>query len=122
MTDVMDDEGEVEWLNVKEDFTGFGPGSPASVLETEFPELFERARDDETAVTYNPMTREFGIPVLDGGGSVIAFQFDPWTGRRLPAGLRDRFFDELEALGIDPWSDDRPEAFCSEAWWRERGL
>ena len=122
MTQVMDEDDNVQWLHVKEDFTGFGPASAPSVLEAEFPELFERVRDDETAITYSPSTREFGVPVLDGGCSCIGIRFDPWTGRKLPDSLRDRLCDELEAMGLDFFSEERPEAFRSEAWWLERGL
>jgi hypothetical protein len=117
-----DDENNVQWLNVKSDFTSFGPASAPSALEGDFPELFERVRDDETAVTYSPASRRFGIPVLDGGGSTITIAFDPWTGRKLPDSLHDRLCDELEALGLEYFSDEKPEAFKSETWWLERGL
>ncbi|ATQ44984.1 hypothetical protein CSW64_11560 [Caulobacter mirabilis] len=73
-------------------------------------------------MTYHPKTRQFGIPVLDGGGSFIAIRHDPWSGRPLPADLRDRYFAEIEALGLDAAEDDLPEEFLSENWWLERGL
>jgi hypothetical protein len=42
----------------------------------------------------------------------------PWCGRRLPLSQRDRWFDEIRAPGVDPWSDDDaiPPEFDSAAW------
>jgi hypothetical protein len=119
VTDAVDEDWNP--LNVKEDFTSFGPGG-SSALAADYPELMGFVGDDETAVTYDPRHREFGIPVLDGGGSTIVIAFDPWSGKALPASLRTRWFDELEALGVDPWNDRVPEPYRSEAWWLERGL
>ncbi len=120
MSDTVSDECEP--LNRKEDFTTFGPQSPPSVLTAQFPELFERAADDETAIAYFPRSREFGIPVLDGGGSVIVIAFCPWTGKSLPSSLRERLCDALESLGFDLFSENAPDEFKSERWWIELGL
>ncbi len=42
--------------------------------------------------------------------------FCPWSGDRLPQGCRDRWFDELEALGIDPLNDPIPEPYQTKQW------
>ena len=43
----------------------------------------------------------------------------PWCGCCLPDSLRDQWFDELEAMGIDPIEhpDMIPEAYKSDEWW-----
>lgn len=121
---IENSDAEAEWnpLNVKEEYTDFGSASARSALEAKYPRLFECARDDETAITYNPKMREFGIAVLDGGGSVVAITHDPWSGEALPSSLRDRWFDDLKALGLDPWEGEVPSKYQVEDWWLEKGL
>jgi hypothetical protein len=59
---------------------------------------------------------EYGIPVRDGGSSMIVIGYCPWCGVKLPESQRDRWFAEIEALGIDPWSDEIPEPYRTNAW------
>lgn len=42
--------------------------------------------------------------------------FCPWSGDKLPIGVRDQWFDELEAQGIDPLNDPIPESYQSKKW------
>ncbi|WP_399449174.1 DUF6980 family protein [Streptomyces sp. WAC01280] len=51
-----------------------------------------------------------------GGTSSITIDFCPWCGRRLPESQRDRWFDELERRGIDPWEDEVPAEFQDDGW------
>lgn len=67
-------------------------------------------------IVYDPRFGEYGLIIHDGGRSSVSIAFCPWCGTRLPASLRDRWFEEMEALGVDPWSDDIPEAYRSGAW------
>jgi hypothetical protein len=60
--------------------------------------------------------QEYGLIVHDGGTAVIGILFCPWCGRRLPESQRDRWFDELEALGIDPGEGDVPVEFEDGRW------
>ncbi len=53
----------------------------------------------ESALVYVAKFREYGLNVLDGGSSFIVIAHCPWCGRSLPKPLRDRWFDEIEALG-----------------------
>lgn len=71
-------------------------------------------------VSYSPKFREYGLVIHDGGTSVIGIRFCPWCGIRLPESLRDRWFDELAALGINPAEGEVPAAFQSSAWWVAR--
>ena len=60
--------------------------------------------------------REYGIIIHDGGSSHIVISYCPWCGARLPDSQRERWFDELEALGIDPRTDDVPGEFDDDRW------
>lgn len=68
-------------------------------------------------VNYRPKFREYGLIIHDGGSSIIRIRFCPWCGSALPASLRDRWFKELEALGIDPGEQAVPEQYQTSEWW-----
>ena len=74
----------------------------------------------DVLIHYSPQFDEFGLIVHDGGGSSITISFCPWCGRKLPESKREKWFDELEALGFDePLFDERiPERYKSDAWYR----
>jgi len=59
---------------------------------------------------------EYGIPIRDGGSSKITIKFCPWCGKKLPESMRDKWFNEMESRGIDPWSDDIPKEFETGEW------
>jgi hypothetical protein len=44
--------------------------------------------------------------------------FCPWCGDRLPPSQRAKWFDELEALGIDPMNDKYPRKYATDEWRR----
>jgi hypothetical protein len=71
----------------------------------------------DALVAHSPKFDEFGIIVHDGGVSTVQIMFCPWCGAKLPESKRDRWFEELEAKGIDPASDDAPEEYQTSAWW-----
>lgn len=74
----------------------------------------------DALISYSDKFREYGLVVHDGGSGSIRIGFCPWCGTKLPASLRDRWFEALAALGFeDPWEQDIPEAFHSDAWYRE---
>jgi hypothetical protein len=73
--------------------------------------------DPDVVVVYLPKFDEYGLPVRDGGTSMIVIGHCPWCGVRLPESRRDAWFDEMERLGIDPWKDDVPADYRSDAWW-----
>lgn len=115
-----------EWGSpFKTRFTRLGAARD-SVLVTDFPELFKRVNDDETAIVYYPKLREFGIPVLDGGPSFIEISHDPFSGKTLPKPLRDEWFATVEKLLGRPYAGPLetplPDELTSEAWWIARGL
>ncbi len=73
----------------------------------------------DAMVQYSARFREYGLIVHDGGHSVRAISFCPWCGAHLPQSLRDRWFEELERLGIDPHGDEIPAEYLSEQWWAD---
>jgi hypothetical protein len=73
----------------------------------------------DNLVTYFEKFDEYGIIVHDGGTSVCEIAFCPWCGARLPESKRDRWFEELNALGFDnPAEQAIPVEFTSDAWFR----
>ncbi|MEV0305750.1 hypothetical protein AB0I13_32730 [Streptomyces prasinus] len=70
----------------------------------------------DALVDFSPRFQEYGLIIHDGGTSSITIDFCPWCGRRLPESLRDRWFDELERRGIDPWGDEVPAEFQDGRW------
>ena len=53
---------------------------------------------------------------LDGVVTGLTIYFCPWCGEKLPKSLRDKWFDELEALGIDPMRDEIPIKYRTSQW------
>jgi hypothetical protein len=73
----------------------------------------------DALMKYSDRFDEYGLIVHDGGSSVIAIKFCPWCGSELLESKRDRWFEELEALGFhDPGEQEIPERYLSDAWWR----
>ncbi len=70
-------------------------------------------------IKYEAMFDEYGIIIHDGGTSVIGINFCPWCGAKLPESKRNLWFEELEKLGYkDPWDQNIPEKFKTDAWYR----
>lgn len=73
----------------------------------------------DALVFFNPKFQEYGLIIHDGGRSTVEIYYCPWCGQRLPDSQRERWFDELEARGIDPWEDDIPPEFEDDRWLTE---
>jgi len=71
----------------------------------------------DVVVVYDPKFDEYGLPVRDGGTSMVVIGYCPWCGGRLPASRRDAWFDAIEGLGLDPWEDEIPGEFHDGSWW-----
>ena len=80
--------------------------------------MVEYLANEDNIIDFDATFREYGIPVHDGGSSEIVIRWCPWCGTRLPSSLRDRWFDEIEALGFEIGDPGIPERFRSDAWWR----
>ncbi|MFF7452809.1 DUF6980 family protein [Kitasatospora sp. NPDC008115] len=75
----------------------------------------------DTLMHFSAGFREYGPIVHDGSTAVIGIAFCPWCGRRLPESRRDRWFEELERRGIDPWEDEVPAEFEDGTWLADPG-
>jgi hypothetical protein len=75
---------------------------------------------NEVAINYISKFREYGIDVLDGGTSIITILFCPWCGKKLPDTLREKWFEILDEIGLEPESPDIPEKYLSDKWWNEK--
>ncbi|MEM7780234.1 MAG: hypothetical protein AAF697_07595 [Pseudomonadota bacterium] len=58
----------------------------------------------------------FDIYWVPAGSAKQQLFYCPWCGEKLPPSQRDRWFDELEAMGIDPNVDPIPSAYQSGEW------
>ena len=97
-----------------------------TVVRARYPELFRFIDRGECGLKYLPKVREFCLQVRWSSPSVgQRIHYCPFTGKALPAGLRDEYFDALEAIGLHNGLSDvekAPLEFQSEAWWIARGL
>jgi uncharacterized protein DUF6980 len=73
----------------------------------------------DALIHYDPRFDEYGLIIHDGGTSFRVIQFCPWCGAKLPISKRDRWFEELAALGFDdPTTQPIPIAFMTNAWYQ----
>ena len=75
--------------------------------------------EGETAIHYIAKFREYGIPVLDGGTSMIVIRFCPWCGADLPESLSDKWFELLASKNLELDDPAIPEDMLTDAWWKQ---
>lgn len=83
--------------------------------------LPEDEDDPDIIMLYNEIFDEYGIPIYDGGTSVISIDFCPWCGNKLPSSKRDDWFHELGDLAYGDDLSKIPEEYKSDQWWRNSG-
>ena len=67
------------------------------------------------------MWNEYRIPISRTGYQVTRILHCPWCGSKLPASVKEEWYQTLYALGYsDPGNDHLPEEFNSDKWWRDR--
>lgn len=76
----------------------------------------------DTPIVFSRKFDEYGLKVLDGGSSSILITHCPWCGQKLPESKRERWFDEIKKLGIDPWTENVPDKYNTDEWFRERDI
>jgi hypothetical protein len=74
----------------------------------------------DTPIMFSRKFDEYGLKVWDGGTSSILIKHCPWCGEILPESKRDKWFKEIEKLGIDPWTADVPDKYNTDEWFRGR--
>ena len=67
------------------------------------------------------MFDEYGINCVEDESSYILIEYCPWCGRKLPSSKREKWFDELEKLGIeDPLCEEMiPQKYKNSCWRKE---
>ncbi len=70
-------------------------------------------QNDWQSIRYDSRFDEYWVPA---GGARQCLFFCPWCGEKLPPSQRDRWFDELEARGLDPLTDPIPDAYLDGTW------
>ena len=74
----------------------------------------------DVVVIYNARFDEFGMPIRDGGASVISMLYCPWCGSQFPESKRELWLDTLAELGFDDLAEQLiPDEFRSDQWWRQ---
>ena len=77
--------------------------------------------DPDNIIIYSSKFDEYGIPINDGGTSYILISYCPWCGKKLPDSKRDKWFDEIEKMGIDdPFCDNIPDEYKTDLWWKNK--
>jgi hypothetical protein len=71
----------------------------------------------DALIYYSEKFDEYGIIIHDGGPSFSLIAFCPWCGTKLPESQRDKYFDEIEALGFESSNDENlPDRYRSALW------
>ena len=72
---------------------------------------------NDALIIYHEPFNEYGIVIHDGGPSYVLIRHCPWCGTSLPESQRDRWFNALEANGIDDFdAGNLPPEYLSSAW------
>ena len=72
----------------------------------------------DALISYLAKFDEYGIIIHDGGSAVCQLRFCPWCGAKLPESKKNRWFEEMERLGIrEPFEDDVPEIYRDARWY-----
>ena len=85
-----------------------------------FCECNENAGDK--TIFYSKRFDEYMIPVSEDGLSGICIAYCPWCGQKLPESKRERWFEELDEMGIEFSLFDTeqvPEPYLSDEWWKQ---
>ena len=73
----------------------------------------------KSIVLRTPKFDEYFISPRGSTGDDIVITHCPWCGTKLPESKRYLWFERIEALGLESWSDEIPEEYQSDRWFRE---
>jgi hypothetical protein len=95
-----------------------------SCLHDEFVELFALVDMSDVPIVYIGKYREFGVHVLNGEGNTYQgiyqkLEYCPMIGKKLPASLRDEWFEKIWQLNLEPDDPDIPVELQNEDWWKD---
>ncbi|ELT9178282.1 MULTISPECIES: DUF6980 family protein [Enterococcus] len=79
----------------------------------------ELYQNPDVLIVYIPKYDEYGLIIHDGEESSIEINYCPWCSTKLPISKRNLWFDELENLGVEEFSEENiPNDFKSDNWWK----
>jgi hypothetical protein len=70
----------------------------------------------DAPILYKEKWDEYSLGPRGGRGDEYVIYSCPWCGVNLPESKRNLWLDRLEELGIDPWTDDVPKEYETNAW------
>ncbi len=78
----------------------------------------------DSPFNYNPKMREFSVKlgeywIYPVHGEILVINNCPFCGYKFPDSLRDKYFEDMEKLGINPWINEVPEEYKSDKWWNK---
>ncbi len=73
--------------------------------------------DERVQLLYISKYRSFGIRYWKSS-SYQEIYYCPWCGTKLPSSLNEKWYDELTELDYEPYSEDIPDKYKTDAWWR----
>lgn len=93
-----------------------------SIYREIYPEIFSFLEENKLSVRYVAYRRSFVILSHDGEyGQEISYC--PWTGKKLPDSLADKFGELLESKGLSAFEPETwPDSWRSEEWWISANL
>jgi len=83
----------------------------------------------DALISFTSKFQEYALIIHDGDPSIVddgstsggvVISYCPWCGARLPESQRDRWFQEMERRGIEPWTGDIPAEFQDDRWLRSQ--
>ena len=92
-----------------------------SIYEKEFPELFYFIREDKVRIGYDANIRRFYIPLRHLTGVQLMY-YCPWSGKKLPSCLSDKYFEILDAAENEEARERLLVTMQDETWWINLGL
>ncbi|HZV68682.1 MAG TPA: hypothetical protein VFG10_04030 [Saprospiraceae bacterium] len=88
-------------------------------LQISQPNTMPDGKDDHDIImNYNEIFDEYGIPIYDGGTSVLQIMYCPWCGNKLPVSKRDQWFEKFGELAYEDDNSKIPDQYRSDQWWR----
>ena len=80
--------------------------------------------DPRINIHYCSKFREYATHLTNSPAKQCYF-YCPWCGSKLPESLRDEYFDILKKeynIVAAIFTEDIPEEFQTDEWWKKRGL
>jgi hypothetical protein len=69
-------------------------------------------------LVYLSSFREFGLIASPAEPVLQKIDYCPFCGAKFPKSLRDEWFERIWEMGLDSNSQDIPDRFRGDEWWR----